>query len=378
MTATTRSLGQAEGSAAKQRAPVSAPPTDFATLKRAIPKHCFERSLLRSSYHLARNLATVGLLFLASAFIDHPALPKALSAALWPVYWAVQGAFLTGIWVVAHECGHGAFSDSTGINDAVGLVLHSLLLVPYFSWKHSHRRHHKNTGHLEQDEVFVPTVAAHDAPDAPLWWTMPPTRVAYTLWMLLVGWPMYLLINASGRPYTRWASHFDPSSPIFVNRKEGMEVLVSDAALIGVGIGLTMLGRTFGGLWLVQTYIAPYLVVNMFLVFITYMQHTHPKLPHYGASEWEWMKGALATVDRSYGFLDPVLHHIGDTHVAHHLFSYMPHYHAQEATQVIRELMGEHYVRDERNVLVALWQDMPLCFRVRPDKAGQQVMWFVR
>lgn len=37
---------------------------------------------------------------------------------------------------------------------------------------------------------------------------------------------------------------------------------------------------------------------------------------------------------RSYGFLDPVLHHIGDTHVAHHLFSYMPHYHAQEATQV--------------------------------------------
>lgn len=103
-------------------------------LKRAIPKHCFERSLLRSSYHLARNLATVGLLFLASSFIDHPALPKALSAALWPVYWAVQGAFLTGIWVIAHECGHGAFSDSTSINDAVGLVLHSLLLVPYFSW----------------------------------------------------------------------------------------------------------------------------------------------------------------------------------------------------------------------------------------------------
>lgn len=33
---------------------------------------------------------------------------------------------------------------------------------------------------------------------------MPPMRVAYTLWMLLVGWPLYLLINASGRPYKRW------------------------------------------------------------------------------------------------------------------------------------------------------------------------------
>ena len=28
------------------------------------------------------------------------------------------------------------------INDGVGLVVHSLLLVPYYSWKHSHRRHH--------------------------------------------------------------------------------------------------------------------------------------------------------------------------------------------------------------------------------------------
>ncbi len=41
---------------------------------------------------------------------------------------------LTGVWVVAHECGHGAFSDWQPVNDGVGLVLHSCLLVPYFSW----------------------------------------------------------------------------------------------------------------------------------------------------------------------------------------------------------------------------------------------------
>ena len=39
------------------------------------------------------------------------------------------------------------------INDGVGLVVHSLLLVPYYSWKHSHRRHHSNTGSLAKDEV---------------------------------------------------------------------------------------------------------------------------------------------------------------------------------------------------------------------------------
>lgn len=35
----------------------------------------------------------------------------------------------------------------------------------------------------------------------------------------------------------------------------------------------------------------------------------------------DWLRGALATVDRSYGILNYFHHHIADTHVAHHLFS---------------------------------------------------------
>jgi fatty acid desaturase len=34
------------------------------------------------------------------------------------------------------------------------------------------------------------------------------------------------------------------------------------------------------------------------LVTITFLQHTHPNLPHYEDEEWEWVRGALATVDR--------------------------------------------------------------------------------
>ena len=78
-----------------------------------------------------------------------------------------------------------------------------------------------------------------------------------------------------------------------------------------------------------QVYFMPYLIVNMWLVMITLLQHTHPSLPHFNDAEWEWLRGALSTVDRSYGLLDVVFHHIADTHVCHHLFSTMPHYHAQ-------------------------------------------------
>lgn len=60
----------------------------------------------------------------------HAAAPESLTA----LHCHPQGAVCTGIWVIAHECGHGAFSDYTWLNDLVGLVAHSCLLVPYYSW----------------------------------------------------------------------------------------------------------------------------------------------------------------------------------------------------------------------------------------------------
>ncbi len=95
----------------------------------------------------------------------------------------------------------------------------------------------------------------------------------------------------------------------------------SDLGLAAAGALLFQLGRSFGLAWLVKSYLVPYLVVNFWLVLITLLQHTHPALPHYTDAEWDWMRGALATVDRSYGFLDHFFHHIADTHVCHHIFS---------------------------------------------------------
>lgn len=35
-------------------------------------------------------------------------------------------------------------------------ILHSLLWTPYFSWKYSHHRHHRNHASMENDEVYLP------------------------------------------------------------------------------------------------------------------------------------------------------------------------------------------------------------------------------
>jgi omega-6 fatty acid desaturase (delta-12 desaturase) len=392
----------ADAKAPSSRAPSSKPPFTVKDLRRAIPPECFVRSLPRSAAYLAADLCVVATLFALSTLIPRavdllpaapppppsssssflsgapllaPLLPStspqalmrlAAGASLWCLYWFLQGAHCTGLWVTAHECGHGAFSDYPLVNDAVGYVVHTALLVPYYSWKHSHRRHHGNTGSAEHDEVFVP---AWSPDERPLWGSGA-YRLAHLAFQQLLGWPSYLLFNAGGKDYSRWASHFDPWSPVFSPR-ERAEVALSTA---GVAAALSLLwsaSRTFGVAAVVKAYVVPYFIVNWWLVMITFLQHTHPSLPHYAEGEWDWLRGALSTVDRSFGkYLDGAFHHIADTHVVHHLFSGLPHYNAERATEAVKGVLGEYYMRDGRNVWRALWEDTRDCCYASPDAGG--------
>uniref|UniRef100_M8CGH2 Omega-6 fatty acid desaturase, endoplasmic reticulum isozyme 2 n=1 Tax=Aegilops tauschii TaxID=37682 RepID=M8CGH2_AEGTA len=335
-------LGRGGAGATFQRSPTDKPPFTLAQIKKAIPPHCFERSVIKSFSYLVHDLVIVATLLYA-ALVWIPTLPSVLQLGAWPLYWAVQGGVMTGVWVIAHECGHHAFSDSSLLDDIVGLVLHSWLLVPYFSWKESHRRHHSNTGSLERDE-------------------------------LTIGWPMYLSLNTCGRPYPRFACHFDPYSPIY-NDRERAQVFISDVGVLAVSLALFKLASSFGFWWVVRVYAVPLLIVNAWLVLITYLQHTHPALPHYDSTEWDWLRGALATMDRDYGILNRVFHNITDTHVAHHLFSNMPHYHAMEATKAIKPILGEYYHFDATPFAKATWREAKECIYVEPeDRKG--VFWY--
>ena len=57
--------------------------------------------------------------------LPHPLLYPFARLALWSLYGFATGLVATGLWVIAHECGHQAFSESKFINNAVGWVLHS-------------------------------------------------------------------------------------------------------------------------------------------------------------------------------------------------------------------------------------------------------------
>ena len=71
-------------------------------------------------------------------------------------------------------------------------------------------------------QVFVPPMKGSEADEFSLEQTAP-VRLFYIIITLTLGWPMYLVANVSGRPYDRWANHFDPYSPIF-SKRERLEV----------------------------------------------------------------------------------------------------------------------------------------------------------
>lgn len=337
----------------------------------AIPKSCYERSLVKSFGYLFRDLFFIGLFgYLAVSYIH--LLPWASARFVaWAVYTFVQGLFGVGCWILAHECGHGAFSDYRFVNDTVGWIVHSSLLVPYHSWRLSHSKHHKATGNMQRDMAFVPfnkeefakfrgiTVLAESAEDTPI------VSLYYLIVHQLFGWISYLTINASGQSYPDHSvfavNHFNPKSPIF-DKKDFWDIVVSD---IGLGLALSTLyfsAQKWGYMTVFVMYVIPWFWVHHWLVQITFLQHTDPRMPHYDNSEWNFCRGASATIDREFGFIGKhIFHDIIETHVLHHFVSRIPFYNAREGTAAIRKVMGKNYVKDNSNFIASLYKVFRSC-----------------
>jgi omega-6 fatty acid desaturase (delta-12 desaturase) len=379
-------------------------------IRDAIPKHCFERSGLRGLGYVARDLASLaGTFYLFHTYVTPETVPNMpLRAGLWALYTVLQGFFGTGLWILAHECGHQAFSPSKALNDSVGWFCHSVLLVPYFSWKISHGKHHKATGHMERDMVFIPKTREvyatrvsrliHEIHE--LTEETPIATLIHTFGQQIGGWPMYLMANVTGHNHHDrqiegkgkgkkngmfgGVNHFNPSSPLYEKRDEHL-ILLSDLGLALVFAALTWVGKNYGFNNLFVWYIIPYFWVNHWLVMITFLQHTDPTLPHYDAETWTYTRGAAATIDREFGFIGrQLLHGIVETHVLHHYISTIPFYHADEATEAIKKVMGRHYRSDTEGgpmgFMRALWKSARWCQWVEPsaeaEGEGKGVLFF--
>ncbi|GJS06409.1 retrovirus-related pol polyprotein from transposon TNT 1-94 [Tanacetum coccineum] len=279
-----------------------------------------------------------------------------------------QGSFLYGVWVLGHECGHHSFSDYQWIDDTVGFILHSLVMTPYFSFKYSHRSHHAHTNSLEYDEVYIPKRKSDTFFTEFL--NNGPGNVFTLLIRITIGYPLSLIFNVYGRDYKQFTNHFLPQSGIFNDSERGYVVL-SDIGIITVLYALYHLAVAQGGKSTLFLFVTPLFTEGGFFILSTYLSHTHPSIAHYDSTEWDWLRGALSTIDRDFGILNWIQHDINSSHVIHHLFPSMPHYHAVEATKAVRPILGEYYKSDNTLALKAFWRETKECIYAEPDDSSE-------
>ena len=58
------------------------------------------------------------------------------------VFTPLAGLLLLRMFIIQHDCGHGAFMPRKRDNDRIGRVIGVLTLTPYDCWKRSHELHH--------------------------------------------------------------------------------------------------------------------------------------------------------------------------------------------------------------------------------------------
>jgi omega-6 fatty acid desaturase (delta-12 desaturase) len=121
---------------------------------------------------------------LATSVIPYFALLCAMYFALDVSYWlslvlAVPAAgFLTRVFIIFHDCGHGSFFRSKRANRVVGFFTALLTFIPSYYWSHEHARHHSSAGDLDgRGKGDVWTLTVREYIELP-WWQ----RLRYRLY----------------------------------------------------------------------------------------------------------------------------------------------------------------------------------------------------
>jgi omega-6 fatty acid desaturase (delta-12 desaturase) len=282
-------------------------------------------AVLQRYRHADPRRSTIEILVTAGPLV---LLWLAAWAALDLSYWltlalAVPAAgFLCRMFMIQHDCGHGAFFKKKLTNDWVGRLIGILTLTPYDYWKRNHALHHASSGNLDQRGTGdIETLTVREYRALSHW-----GRLRYRLYrspiVLFVIGPAYLFILQHRVPWGMMREGWRPW-----------------ASVIATNLGIAAL--VTGLMWLVG--VVPFLLVHLPIVLLAssvgvwlfYVQHQFEET--FWAENPGWDVHEAALLGSSYYDLPGVLRwmtaNIGVHHV-HHLYSRIPYY---RLPQVLRD-----------------------------------------
>jgi omega-6 fatty acid desaturase (delta-12 desaturase) len=256
--------------------------------------------------------------------------------------------FLVRLFMVQHDCGHGAFFRRRQTNDWTGRIIGVVTLTPYDFWRRTHAEHHATVGNLDHrgvGDVDTLTVNEYCA-------SGPIKRLGYRIYrhpVVMFGLiPVYLFVlhyrlpaghmRAGALP---WLSTMGTNAAIIV-------VVVLMAWLVGIGAFLLVEGPVV-------------LIAASLAVWFFYVQHQFESTQWTHDADWNFHEAALH--GSSQYELPPLFAwftgNIGVHHV-HHLCSRIPFYR-------LRRVLADHpelasvgrltFLQSLRCATLALWDE---------------------
>ena len=117
-------------------------------------------SLGRSVFELAATLLPFLMIWALAWWLLAYAPVASFGLAL------LNGIFLVRLFIIQHDCGHGAFLKQRRVQNWIGRSLGVLTLTPYAVWQRTHAIHHASHGNLDArgiGDVTTLTVAEYQA-----------------------------------------------------------------------------------------------------------------------------------------------------------------------------------------------------------------------
>lgn len=255
---------------------------------------------------------------LINSFVPYVALWIFMIFVLQYSWWLVlplaiiTAGFTARLFIIFHDCGHGAFFKSKVLNDIIGNILGVITFTPYHRWHHAHLIHHRTAGNLDKrgvGDVWTLTVEEFNNLSVG-------KRRFYRIYrnpiiMFFVGAPlMFVLTNR----FTRRG----------FSRRERISVYITNLGIAGLVVGMSYL-IGFSNYLLIQLPVIYF--ASAAGVFLFYVQHQFPDVHWYRDDEWNY--STVAIHGASYLKLPRVLQwfsgNIGFHHI-HHLSSKIPNY----------------------------------------------------
>jgi len=262
------------------------------------------------------------------------------------------GGLLVRIFIIQHDCGHGAYFRSKKANDWVGRFCSLFTLTPYANWRRHHAMHHAVWNNLDKrqlgTDLYSTCLTVDEYLALPAWQRFFHRLVRHRLVAHLVLPPVVFLL------VYRWP-HETPKNWV----RERLGVYLTDLSVAGLYTGLIIV-LGVGPVALVQ--IPPVAIAAIIGVWLFSVQHRFEDA--LWSRQPQWSANAAALAGSSYLKLPRILQwfsgNIGFHHI-HHLIPGVPNYRLQDCQAAYAAIMPPKAAMSLREAMsapsYALWDE---------------------